>query len=532
MLKRLKNLEDTFSVSKAAAIVGFFTLLIKFVAIYRERLFAGTFGQGPILDSYFAAFRVPDFLTNLLVLSTLSVAFLPIFTGMLSKDEQQAYRFANRVILIAAVVITFFCFVLLVFSKALVQKLVPGFTFGQFADTLSLTRLFLLSPIIFAMATIYGGILNAKKQFFITSFAPLLYNLGIICGVIFLYPRFGILGLGYGVIIGALAQLLLQILAAGKQSYVFSFEQNADNNDIKKLWRLYLPRIFSFDLSNITLILGTVVGSSLVAGSITALNQAYNLQAVPVGVFGYSLALAIFPVLSELYALGDIKKYTNALSKSISHTLYFIIPISVLTIIYGEFIVRLILQTGKFTPEDAHRTFQVLAIFSLSFFSQSLTTLLSRAFFARHNTKIPVIINIAAIAINILMGILLGQRYGVLGLASAFVIASIFNALALLTFLRNHLKGELLAQNETLTQLDVSVFETIWKVSFASIVMGLVCFGVLQAARPYVNTGTISGILLNCAVSGLAGLASFLGCSVILQIPETKKSLNFFRKIF
>jgi putative peptidoglycan lipid II flippase len=511
MFKKIRSIENNFTVAKAATIIGAFTLLIKLVAIYRERLFSGTFGQGPILDSYYSAFRVPDFLTTLLVTSTLSVAFLPMFSSIRAQSEEESGRFTNQVLIIISLIVGFLCLVLLMLSRPLTHALVPGFTGGQFDDTLKLTRLFLVSPVIFALGTIYGAVLNAKKLFLVSSFAPLLYNVGIISGVIFFYPRFGIIGLGYGVILGALAQLFVQIVAVYWNGFNFNFSFLGARKNLAELWKLYVPRIFSFDLSNITLLLGTVVGSALAAGSITGLNQAYNLQAVPIGVFGYPIALAVFPVLSELFAEKNEAKFTRALGKSISQTLFFIIPITILTLLFRAHVVRLILGTGKFTWEDTVRTFQILGLFSFSFFSQSLTTLLSRAFFARHNTKTPVLVNIGAVIINITLGVALGRAYGVLGLTSAFVFASIFNALILFMLIRRTLwKQPGLQDGRVLSEFDSGIFNTLWKVSAASIIMGLICWGLLHFLAQFLNTHTYFGLLVQAAVSGSFGLVAFM----------------------
>ncbi len=505
MFKKFTALEDNFTVAKAATIVGFFTLLIKFVAIYRERLFSGTFGQGQILDSYYAAFRIPDFLTTLLVTSTLSVAFLPVFTSIRAENEEESNLFTSQILVISSLVVGIICLVLLLFSRSLVHTLVPGFVDQQLLDTLKLTRLFLISPIIFALGTVYGAVLNAKKLFLVSSFAPLLYNVGIIFGVIFLYPRFGILGLGYGVILGALAQLLAQIIAVYWHGISFQLSFSRGRLYLKQLWNLYIPRVFSFDLSNVTLLLGTVVGSALTAGSITGLNQAYNLQAVPIGVFAYPIALAVFPVLSELFADNNNEKFLLALGKSIGQTMFFIIPITILTYIYREHVVRLILGTGKFSWEDTQRTFQILGIFSIAFLSQALTTLLSRAFFARHNTKIPVMVNIGAIVINIILGVLLGRAYGVFGLTTAFVVASFWNALILFYLIRKDFRGQ-----AALKQFDSGILSTFWKVLVASLLMGVVCYVGIMFLNKAVNTATVFGLLIQGSISGLFGLVVFL----------------------
>lgn len=530
MIKKLLNFEDSFSITKAAGIVGFFTLITKFIAIYRERLFSSTFGQGPILDSYFSAFRIPDFVTNLLVLSTLSVAFLPIYSRLAAKDAREANEMTNTIITAGSLIIGGICLVLLAVSSPLMHILVPGFTGEQFTQTLSLTRLFLISPVLFTLSTIFGGVLNANKKFLITSLAPILYNAGIILGVLFFYPRFGIMGLGYGVILGALLQLAIQIFFVYRQDAYFAPNLNIKSESIKNLWRLYVPRIFAFDLSNITLLLGTVIGSVAASGSITALNQAFNLQSVPVGIFGYSIAVAAFPALSDHYAAEDYSGFRRTLYNSITKTLLFIIPISILTLIFRAYVVRIILGAGAFTWEDTIRTFQLLGVFSFSFFSQCLTTLLSRAFFARHNTKIPVMVNIGALVLNTMLAFILGRTMGVLGLTIAFVVASIANGASLFVLLRRDMRQHDTEKQETMFfDRDLSVF--ILKCLLASVMFGLVSYIGLKVFASLVDTQTALGIIIQCALSlGLGALVYGFFCIQLGLIPSFKQLWIFSRK--
>lgn len=529
MFNKLKTLEDKFTVTKAAVIVGVFSLLAKFLAIYRERLFGETFGQDRILDTYFSAFRVPDFITNLLVLSTLSVAFLPVFAGLLTYDKKKAVKTANAVLNLASLGVGAVSLLLLVFSRQLTKILIPGFSQDYFEITLKLTRLFLLSPVIFAASTVFGGYLNANKKFLIASFAPLLYNLGIILGVIFLYPKFGIMGLGYGVIIGALAQLAVQISAAASGGFRWMPLLGLKDEATIKIAKLYLPRILAFDLSNVTLLLGSVLGSFLAEGSITALNQAYNLEAVPVGIFAYSLALAMFPPLSEYYALGDEKKFLQTLLKILRQLLFFMVPITVLMLLYRAYIVRLILGFGKFDWKDTVTTFTILGIFSLSLLTQSLTTVLSRAFFARQNTKIPVIVNIISIIFNLIFGAILGKTYGIYGLAAAFSISSVINACLLFIIMRRRL-GRKNTSPVWLKNFDSELFSSLLKIVFSSLFMGITCYIFIYALEPFFNTKTAFGILAQSSASGALGVAVYLACGHALDLQESKLALDFLKK--
>ncbi len=528
---KLTNLEKDFTLSKAAFIIAGFTLLTKFFAFYRLRVFGATFGQDKILDTYYSAFRIPDIITNLFVLSTLSIAFLPIFTEQLTKSKEKAFEMANTVLNASVLTIGFLCLVLLIFSEPLTKWLVPGFSPEYFTQTLNLSRLMLIPPVLFAISTVLGGTLNSQKQFFITSFAPILYTLGVISGAKFFYPSYGIIGLGYGVILGAVAQVTIQLITAIRFGFSFKPKINLKTEAIKKFFRLYLPRILAFDLIQVTLLLGTIIGSKLAEGSITALNQAYDLQSVPIGIFAYSIALASFPVFSELYALKKEKEFLEMLLKTIRQVLFFIIPLSILMLLFRAYGVRLVLGFGKFSWEDTITTFTILGVFSFSLWSQSLTTLLSRAFFARQNTRTPVFINILSIVLNICLTFWFTKMWGIYGLTSAFCIASTFNALLLFTILRRTSGRALASSNPSLTtNFDKNLVSSLLKITCASLVMGVVGYACIYLIEPLVDTRTVLGILIQAGVSGSTAVGVYIVVGKLLKLQESEMALDFVKK--
>ena len=443
-MNRLKNLENNFTSTKATIIVGVLTLVSRLVGLVRDRLFASHFGAGDTLDAYYAAFRIPDLIFNLLVLGTLSVAFIPVFTSLLIKDRDRAIKNANTVLNFSFSCMAVFCLVLLVFSKPLTRALVPGFSGEKFANTLLLTRIFLLSPIIFTISNVFSSVLNASKRFFMVGFAPVLYNLGIIFGLLVLYPKFGILGLGLGVLLGALLHMLSQIPEILSLGFYWRPVLDLRDEAVRKIGKLFLPRIIGVDNSQVSLLIGSIVGSVLASGSIAVFTLANNLQAVPVGIFAISSAVAIFPVLSEQFAKQEYDNFLKSFRETIIQILFYIIPISILLLLLRAHVVRLAFGAGKFDWNDTRATFQVLGIFSVSLFTQSLSPLFSRAFYAQHNTKTPVFINLGAMALNAFLAYYLGLRLGVSGVAWGFTISSILNALALFIALRHTLSKNLI----------------------------------------------------------------------------------------
>lgn len=514
----MKTSVSNFSISKAAAIIGMLSLASRLLGLVRDRLFAGKFGAGDTLDVYYAAFRIPDLVFNLLILGTLSAAFIPIFTEWLVKDARRAQRIANTVLNSSVLVVGFLCLLLYFFAEPLTKMLVPGFSEEKLGLTVMLTRLLLISPVIFTASNVFGSILNSQKRFFVASLAPLLYNCGIIFGLLYFYPHWGLQGLGWGVVLGASMHLLVQVIESWRWGFVWQPVFDFSDKAVQKIGMLFVPRIFGLDTTQVSLLIGSVVGSLLSAGSITVLNLAHNLQAVPVGLFGISVAMASFPALAEFFAKEDASVFIQTLFDSICKVLFFIIPISVLMLLLRAYIVRLAYGSGQFSWEDTILTFNTLGIFSISLFSQALAPLLARAFYARQDTKTPVLIGLGSIALNIILsylfamskislnfeisGISFGfQTGGVVGIALGFVIASIVNFLLLFAFLHRELEKDSAAASHRMKHFDGDLAVVLGKIIFASLCMGIVGYASIYLFEPLVDTRTGLGILFQ---SGLA----------------------------
>jgi putative peptidoglycan lipid II flippase len=528
MFNKLKNLEQNFSVSKAAIIVGFFTLLSKLVGLVRDPLLAGKIGVGNTLDIYYAAFRIPDFVFNLLVLGTLSVALIPVFTEWILKDKEKANRISSSMLNVSVSGMAIICLVLLIFSAPLTKALVPGFSGDKLARTIQLMRLFLLSPIIFTASNIFTSFLTASKKFLVLSIAPIMYNLGIIFGLFFFYPRFGLMGLGYGVVLGALCHLLVQIPEAVRFGWRFKAVIDWHEPTLKKIAKLFIPRIIGMDISQISLIIGTTVGSILAAGSVTIFNLANNLQAAPLGVFALSISAASFPLLSEHFAKGDGRAFMKTLADNVMMVLFFIIPIMILMLIFRAYIVRIIYGHGKFNWNDTVLMFTTFGILTFSLVGQSLSPLFSRSFYSRQNTIIPVMVNLCSIIADIILAYVLGKHFGLVGIASGFAIACTFDALLMFSFLRRFLRG----QNLSFENFDAEVGKFLLKILFSSVVMGLVGYGCIYLFAPLVDTRTTAGIIVQSGLAVLTALLVFFGVSYKIGIHQTRRVMGIVRRVF
>lgn len=514
------------SALRATILIAIFSVLSKILGLLRVVVFANRLGAGEEFDIYVAAFRLPDFIFNLLILGTLSVAFIPVFVEYLQKNKEEAVKIASTFFNFAFLIMGALAVLGILFSDFLVKVIVPGFDAVAQAQTSDLTKILMLSPLFFALSSVLTSILHSHKRFLFAAIAPLFYNLSIIFGVLFFYPKYGLWGLGLGVIIGAFLHMILQLpgaLALGLRPFAYL---DLKNEGVKRIGRLFLPRIIGMDLGQISLLAAAVLGSFFASGTLSVFYIAYDLVTVPVGVFAVSFAIAAFPALSELAGRGDKQALRNFFSTTTVQILFLIIPISVLMLLLRAQIVRLIpgaIQGTKFTFEDTRLTAQTLGFFVLSLFAQSLVPLLSRSFYAMQNTIIPVVSGLIGGVLNVGLAIILSRLYrGPESFALAFTIAITVHLLIMFMILHRRLRG----------LDDEFLFVRIIKISIASVIMGIVTFLVLYIVAPLVNMQTYLGIFLQTISALAVASITYLGAGLLIKLPETKQLVIILRSWF
>ncbi len=530
------RLEKNFHLGKATAVIAILTLFSRLLGFLRDLLLARQLGISSETDIYFTAFRIPDLIYNLLILGTLSAAFIPVFTSYYIKNDKQAWRLASGVLNIAVVTIVVLCMIIFFFTTPLTKILAPGFTAEQVSQTAMLTKIFLLSPILFTISSVFSSSLLSLKKFIWVNMAPLFYNLGIIIGIIWLYPMMGLRGIAWGVIIGAALHALIQLPQLLVLGFSWRPNFNLRDSGIRKVLTLFLPRVLGLDISYINLIIVSVVGSSLVTGTISAFNFANNIQTVPLGIFALSTTLAVFPLLSEQHAKKQTELFINTFNKAFVRILYFIMPAAALILLLRAYLVRLLIGYGRCDWTCTITTFDALGVLSFSLIAQSLIPLLSRAFYARHNTKTPVLIGFLAMAINATLSYYLSFSLGIIGIAFGFLIAATFQVLLLFTFLHKSLSRELeiKTSESKVIQKDYYILGNIVKITLACILTAVSGYGALYVIADFINTHTVLGILVQIifalAVSGLVYLLTTakLGIPDAIQIKTTIGKMSKF----
>ncbi len=494
-----------------ALLIAIFSLLSKIFGLFRERLIAHNFGASELSDIYYSAFRLPDLIFNTLVLGALTSAFIPVFQKTWDKNKEKGLILANSVLNLFLIIIISLVILAIIFAPQLMKFITPGFNEIQLIQVISLTRVMLLSIIFFVISNIIGGVLNSWKKFFSFSLAASFYNIGIIIGIIYFYPLLGLIGLAWGVFLGALLHLLIQLPEAYKNGWHYNFTIKI-SKELKKILRLMLPRTLGLAAGQINLLVITMIASTLTAGSIAVFNLANNLQSLPVSLFAVSLAIAVFPTFTQAINNDNQKLFTDNFSSSLRRILFLLIPISILIIVLRAQIVRVVLGSGAFDWNDTILTANTLGYFAVSIFAQGLIPLLARSFYAFEDTKTPMIISIFSIIINIILSLILATKYAVLGLAIAFSISSVINMILL--YIGLHKKLPHLS--------DSLIFSSLFKISFNSLFAGFLAYLSLQILAPLVNMHTFLGIFIQGFLAGIIGLISYIILSIVFKLKEVE----------
>ena len=533
MIRRFLNAQ-TKNVFGAAAILASFSLLSRLFGLLRDRLLAAHFGAGRELDVYFAAFRIPDLIYNVLIAGGLVVCFLPLFSELLKEDEKSAWEFTNNLLNIFLVLLSFVSLVLFIFAPFLVKIVAPGFDAEQLKLTILLTRLMFLSPIFLGLSSIFSGIIQYFNRFLTYSISPILYNLGIILGILVLAPIFGVLGVAMGVVLGSFLHFLLQFLAALYCGFKYKLSLNLHYRGVKRAFLLMIPRVFGTAVSQVNLLIVTSVASILGEGAISIFNFANNLSTFPVGIIGISFAIAVFPSLSRAIADEDKERFKKVFSVTLRQILFLIVPLSLSMYVLRAQIVRIVLGAGKFTWGETRLTAASLGIFALSLFAATIIPLLLRAFFAFKDTKTPTLIAIASVIFNTFLVLFLPSvlsspnafqtltanllkiedlsNMRIVGLSLSVALSNVFQFILFMYFL----------SKKIVSFKSKEILSSLYKIIASSIVMTIVIFLSLRLFNLFITTNTFLGIFFQTSLSFALGIAAFTVSSYFLKSPELK----------
>jgi putative peptidoglycan lipid II flippase len=512
MLSYLKKIWATEATIRGATGILAITLTLSNVlGVIRDHYLAQKIPTN-ILDAYYAAFRLPDLIFNILILGAIASAFIPVFTSYIAKgDKKEAWKIANSVLNIGVLIVIILLLILFFLLPTINPLIVPNFDASRQLLTLKLTRVLLLSPLFFSLSYIFGGILNSFKKFIFYSLAPLFYNCAIIFGTIFFADKYGIWAVVWAVIIGAFLHWLIQVPPSFKLGWryrsVFAFSHPA----VKKIGRLMIPRSIGLGANQILLLIYTVLASGLPAGAIAVFNLANNIQTMPTVVFGNSVATAVFPALSESWALQEIDRFKGYFRRCFKTVFFFLLPSTIGLYLLRAQLIRLILGSGYFGWEQTTMAAACLGFFALSLIPQGLLPLFARSFYALHNTRTPMWAAIFFTILAIILGITLDSKMGVAGLALAFSIGSFLQII----YLYIPLSGRFPSLLSGLGSFTLRVF-------LASILMAIFIQGTKMIIGNYFETtgGMIHGwqVLAQAGAAIIIALLVYFGTIKFLKV--------------
>jgi putative peptidoglycan lipid II flippase len=472
-----------------------------------------TFGIQGALDPFFAAFRIPDLIFQLVAAGALASALIPTIATLLARGEaDRAWRVVSTVTNLMLLALAVLGGLLFVFAPSVVPVITPGFDPAQLSTTVELTRLMLLSPIFLALGSVATSVLNARGRFVASVLAPIVYNLAIIGGALFLAPSMGLVGVAVGVVAGSVLHLAVQLYSLlGPTGFRYHPRVDLADPEARTTILLLVPRAIGLGGAQLQLLAATTIASSLAAGSISAFTIAFTVFQIPIGTLGVPLGIVALPALSERHASGATGDFVSLLGRSLRMMLFVMLPIAVVAAVAAQPIVTILFGYGKVDATGIDLTVRALTAFLVALPSETAIVLLARAFYAARDTRTPVVAALAAVALSVAISVALAPSLGVVGLALGIAIASWLEALILFGLLARRVPT-----------LDVAGIARGGLLATAcAAVTGAAVWLVLDAGRLALGStpGKI-GIVGELAVAGLATAVVYLGLAWLLRIPE------------
>lgn len=497
----------------------------RFLGLIRDRLLAARFSADE-LGVYFAAFRLPNLLFELLVMGALTTAFIPVFTRYLTGEkEEEAWRMAAIIINTSLIFLGLASIPLFVWAPLVSRFFAPGFAPGQIHQMAQFTRFILVlqvAPLL--VGNFFTGILQSYRSFVVPALAPVLYNIGIILGIVVFTSSFGLFAPVIGVGIGAMLFMIIQVPVLISLGYRHHFVLDMNHKGVRDVIKLIGPKTLGLGAGQIDTTVDLMLASFLGARMVTIFNFAQHLQQLPVGLFGATIAQAAFPTLSLSAANNDRDSLKRAIVTSLHQMLFFILPVSVMFIVLRTPIVRLVFGASRFDWEATVLTGMTLSMFSLSLAAQAVVQLLARAYYALYDSKTPVIIAISSIFINTVLSIVFITWFGMpvwsLGLSTS--IASIVHAVVLFIFLDKRL--------ESFTRMELIV--PLVKMGAAAIVAGVAIYIPLKLLDQLVfDTTRTFGLILLTGMTTTIGLGVYFFLSWVMGVGEVHSFLSMIKRV-
>lgn len=514
-------------IASAAGIVSTATLVSRVLGFVRDMAIAWLFGAGMMADAFFAAFRIPSTLRELLGEGALSAAFVPAFTRTATREGRQAaWGLASAVMGTLVVVLAGVTLVGVILAPGIVRVIAPGFASipGKLPLTAQLLRVMFPYIFLVGLAALFMAILNSLGHFLTPALSPTVLNVAMIVAALFIAPHTSnpVLPLGIAVVVGGAGQLLIQIPAALARGWRFKLQVAPRDPRVQEIARLMVPGVAGLSITQINVFVATYLASFLAQGSLAALTYAFRLVQFPIGVIGVAIATGALPVMSASFAKDAVAEMKGALQGSLRLAIFLTLPAMVGLAVFRLPILHVLFERGEFTRQATVFTAEILLAYTVGLVFYVSNRIMAPAFYAMHDTRTPVTTGMMAVGVNIAASILLMGPLGAAGLALATAVASMSNCLLLFMRLRRRI-GQLGMRRLILPAV---------KVGLACLPMGVwgvvsqVWWGILTVPGTAVKAALLFGEV-GVAVALFAVAAAMLGCEEfgwVLDLLQRRRS--------
>lgn len=536
MVKRILTLlnRELGGLHKAALLLASSTFISSLLALFRDQLLASHFGASRTLDIYYASFKIPDLMYTVFLSVASGVVLIPMLLGKIEKSEEEGRKFISEVFFAFSLLVLMLSVAVCVLIPYLVPLLAPGFSGADKLELIKLARILLSSSILLALSNIFSSVVQSYRKFFVYALSPILYNLGIIIGVVVFFPTMGLKGMALGVILGAFMHMAIQVPVVLRLGFAPIFNFKINYQDIKKVIFSSFPRTVSLSSNQLTLFFVTSMASLIGAGSISVFNLSYNLQSVPLNIIALSFSVAAFPLMAQSFVRNEKEKFFDHAFLAMKQIILWSLPIALLFIVLRAQIVRVIFGYGNFGWVDTRLTAASLAIFSFSMIAQSFILLFTRAYFAAGKTIRPTAINVSGSILIVLFSYAFLNAFrgfesfagsiekllrvtdvpgsGVLIFPIAFALGNAINAIVLYRIFKNDFGVKLFTLRKIIAQSVI-----------ASLLLGFSTYFTLGVLDDIFNIRTVVGIFFQGFAAGVVGLVVWF---VALKILKNKEILE------
>jgi putative peptidoglycan lipid II flippase len=540
--KRIINSQQN-SVLSAASLIMVMIVVSMVLGLIRQRVLASYFTPDS-LSLFFAAFRLPDAIFQVLVFGTFSSAFIPVFTRTLREGEARAWLLAGKIVSIGLAIFLFAVAIVGFGAVKIYSVIAPGYGIAGTTEIAFLARILFAAQGFFVISYVLTGVLESLRRFLIPALAPIFYNLGIILGTVILTPYLGLTAPAVGVVIGAFAHFIIQYPLSRKLGFRFTLDFKPDEG-VKKIGQLALPRVIDLAFDQIGKSAELFLSSIISQASYTYYTFANSLQLLPVTLFGTSLAKAVLPMLSHVE--GNWKEYRKILLAAIYQAMFFTLPLSAALIALRIPVVRLIYGTKIFDWEATVQTGTILSVFAISIIFQTLMSVLTRAFFAIHDTKTPVIISFIGLTILVIGDFTLvkGFHFDIWALAASFAVSTLIEAIILLILIDKRV-GEIFNTKFLIHSLKIiiatvisggamffvlKIFDkSVW-VKRLSFLNGVDATRTFPFERFMLDTRYTGNVIILTGLTFLVGAIIYTLLSLLFRIDEARYFLSVGKRI-